>query len=216
MVAMAMRATVHSGSLSGGLSLCGTGLAMALPAQNWIGWLIVAFGVLVLFLDIHIEQGHVEVGGLNKPLRKGKVIVAGSIIACCCAAIVLTTYYWPLNFTSHHNDESQNAAPAHENIWPPTAPSDLKPKANAIDEVLKILDGEFYAIAGKKSDELFRQYGKYYSIYQGHGTPPTHLEYRDRLKLYIANVQDIFGRIETIREKSKIYRNIYFSLRTQS
>jgi hypothetical protein len=59
---MPLRPSVHAGSLSGALSLIGTGLAMAPPSQNWIGWVFVAAGVVILFLDIRIERGHFEVG----------------------------------------------------------------------------------------------------------------------------------------------------------
>jgi hypothetical protein len=57
-----MRIGLTSGSLFNGLAIIGTGAAVMLPDQKWIGGLIIAVGVLALVFDIKFERGHVEIG----------------------------------------------------------------------------------------------------------------------------------------------------------
>jgi hypothetical protein len=67
-----MQIKTTSGSGSAGLGIIGTGLALALPRAEWIGWLLVLAGFLVFVLDVRIERGHVAVGSpqsLQKRLR---------------------------------------------------------------------------------------------------------------------------------------------------
>jgi hypothetical protein len=57
-----MRANITSGSVFQGLTIIGTGAAVILPDQKWIGALIIAVGVLSLIFDVKLERGHLEVG----------------------------------------------------------------------------------------------------------------------------------------------------------
>jgi hypothetical protein len=57
-----MYVTVTNGSLSTCLGLAGTGVAMMLPDQRWIGGVIIALAVLTLLFDVRIERGHVRTG----------------------------------------------------------------------------------------------------------------------------------------------------------
>lgn len=41
--------------VSGSLGIVGTGLAMALPEQRWIGWLIVFLGIVVFIFSVRNE-----------------------------------------------------------------------------------------------------------------------------------------------------------------
>jgi len=43
-----MQITINSGSLSGALGLAGTGLALMLPDEKWIGGILIALAVLSL------------------------------------------------------------------------------------------------------------------------------------------------------------------------
>jgi hypothetical protein len=93
---MLLRPTIHKGSLTGALGLIGTGLAMALPSQNWIGWVVVALGVLVFFLDIHREHGHIEVGTLKCSLQRKKIIALAGMTVCGLGLFAfLGAYLWP-------------------------------------------------------------------------------------------------------------------------
>jgi hypothetical protein len=69
----AMQIKTTSGSGSAGLGIVGTGLALALPRAEWIGWLLVVAGLFVFAFDVRIERGHVEVGSpqsLRKRLKR--------------------------------------------------------------------------------------------------------------------------------------------------
>jgi hypothetical protein len=58
-----MQVKTTSGSGAAGLGVIGTGLALALPDAKWIGWLLVAMGLLVFLFDIRIERGQIRAGG---------------------------------------------------------------------------------------------------------------------------------------------------------
>lgn len=92
-----MRFTVGSGSLSGLAGTCGTGLAMALPSQNWIGYGIIFFGVCIFLLDVKVERNHVEIGGpLSIKLRSRKMLAqSGMFVGILIFLTSLYFYYWP-------------------------------------------------------------------------------------------------------------------------
>jgi hypothetical protein len=54
-----------SGSGAAALGIIGTGLALALPDDKWIGWILVAAGLLVFLFDVRIEGWHVRAGRLR-------------------------------------------------------------------------------------------------------------------------------------------------------
>jgi hypothetical protein len=58
----AVQIKTTSGSGAAGLGIVGTGLALALPDIKWIGWLLVAAGLVVFLFDVRIERGHVAIG----------------------------------------------------------------------------------------------------------------------------------------------------------
>jgi hypothetical protein len=57
-----MHIKTTSGSGGSALGIIGTGLALALPEAKWIGWTLVAIGLLVFVFDVHIERGQLAVG----------------------------------------------------------------------------------------------------------------------------------------------------------
>jgi hypothetical protein len=68
-----MQIKTTSGSGAGALGIIGTGLALALPDAKWIGWTLVAVGLLVFVFDVHIERGQLAVASrvsLRKRLRR--------------------------------------------------------------------------------------------------------------------------------------------------
>jgi hypothetical protein len=46
---------LQAGSAAAAFGIIGTGLALALPDEKWIGWVLVAIGGLVFLFDIRIE-----------------------------------------------------------------------------------------------------------------------------------------------------------------
>jgi hypothetical protein len=52
-----MRFKTTSGSGAGAFGIIGTGLALALPDEKWIGWTLVVIGFFVFVFDIHLERG---------------------------------------------------------------------------------------------------------------------------------------------------------------
>lgn len=67
----AMRLTITTGSMSGGLGLAGTGVALMFPDRRWIGAILIALAVLIFLFDVKIERGHVRAGRK----RMGPIIV---------------------------------------------------------------------------------------------------------------------------------------------
>jgi hypothetical protein len=51
----AMHIQTTSGSAGAAPGVIGTGLALALPDEKWIGWVIVVIGALVFMFDVHID-----------------------------------------------------------------------------------------------------------------------------------------------------------------
>jgi hypothetical protein len=58
----AMRFTVSNGSLSGSLGLGGTGIALMLPEQKWIGAVLIVLSVLIFLFDVRVTRGSVHAG----------------------------------------------------------------------------------------------------------------------------------------------------------
>jgi hypothetical protein len=52
---------ISAAALGTPISIVGTGLAMALPDQKWIGWAIVVLGIAIFALQVRYENGHVRV-----------------------------------------------------------------------------------------------------------------------------------------------------------
>ena len=57
-----MRLSFTSGSLSGGLGLFGTGAVILWPTSQWLGYLLIASGVVVFLFDVRFESGHLAIG----------------------------------------------------------------------------------------------------------------------------------------------------------
>jgi hypothetical protein len=55
-----MQITIASGSGAASFGIIGTGLAMTLPDQRWIGLCIIGLGILVFLFDVRVERGHIE------------------------------------------------------------------------------------------------------------------------------------------------------------
>lgn len=93
---MGLRVTIQAGSLSVGLSTIGTGLTVTLPDQKWIGWAVVAAGVLALVLDVRIERGHFAVGGIHRKPQRRKMIALVGMILCGAGFVGFgAAYFWP-------------------------------------------------------------------------------------------------------------------------
>lgn len=66
-----MRLTLTTGSMSAALGLAGSGIALMVPEQRWIGAILLALAVLIFLFDVKIERGHVRAGRK----RMGPIIV---------------------------------------------------------------------------------------------------------------------------------------------
>jgi hypothetical protein len=98
---MQIKATSGTGSAAAGI--IGTGLAMALPDQRWIGFVLMAVGCIIFVFDIKVEGGRIRFGN-----PKGRqvnswgpwiLIVGGPLIG------VLWLYFMP------HSISNQPRAP---------------------------------------------------------------------------------------------------------
>jgi hypothetical protein len=94
---LGMRINVTSGSLFNGLAIIGTGIAVMLPDQRWIGGLIILVGILAVVFDIKIERGQVEVGtpkSLGKRVREmARHVMTG--VAILAVVIGTAWHFWP-------------------------------------------------------------------------------------------------------------------------
>jgi hypothetical protein len=97
-----MQIRIGSGSFSTGLGVIGTGLAMAFPDQKWIGFVLIAIGLLIFLFDIRFEHGEMESGDRRlgrlihsaDPKRRmiallGMIIFGLGFIGCTAV------YFWP-------------------------------------------------------------------------------------------------------------------------
>ena len=71
---MGWRLNRTSGSLSVAIGLVGAGAVVVWPDQRWIGWVLIAVGLLTFAFDVRLESGRLRVGsapldkmGLDKP-----------------------------------------------------------------------------------------------------------------------------------------------------
>ena len=92
-----MRTSLTSGSLFNGLAIIGTGAAVMLPDQRWIGALIIGVGILALIFDVRFERGHVEIGSprtFGKRFRamSAQIIMLAGALLFVVGAIL---YFWP-------------------------------------------------------------------------------------------------------------------------
>jgi hypothetical protein len=58
-----MQFRLESGSAAAALGLAGTGVALAFPEQRWLGFILIAFAVVVFLFDLRVEHGGIEAGG---------------------------------------------------------------------------------------------------------------------------------------------------------
>jgi hypothetical protein len=86
-----MRLALASGSLSSGSGLIGAGLAMVFPDQRVIGAILIGFGIITLFLDIKLEDGHLISGVIKNRFRHlGRRIILVIIVA----AMAIAWWFW--------------------------------------------------------------------------------------------------------------------------
>lgn len=96
-----MRIKIASGSAAAGFGIVGTGLAMALPEEKWIGFLIIATGLTIFVFDIRFERGQIEAGehrlGLIFHRKQPQKMVAliGMILSGIAFAGFCSWYFWP-------------------------------------------------------------------------------------------------------------------------
>jgi hypothetical protein len=97
-----MQIKIAPGSAGTAIGIIGTGLAMLLPEQRWIGILLIGIGLLVFLFDIRVERGHVESGGhrlgkfLLLSLYDAKYRAIALVVVGVCAIVLLTREFWPL------------------------------------------------------------------------------------------------------------------------
>src|SRR5436309_2448018 len=73
----------QAGSAAAACGIIGTGLALALPEEKWIGWLLVAIGLLVFAFDVRIEGWWPRIGRGRKMLSQWGpwlLIIGGPIL----------------------------------------------------------------------------------------------------------------------------------------
>jgi hypothetical protein len=97
-----MKMKITSGSASAGLAIVGTGLAMALPEQKWMGFVLIGISAVVFGFDIRFEHG--EIGSGER--RLGRLLHSNDrrrrMIALICMIISgpifvgsAAVYFWP-------------------------------------------------------------------------------------------------------------------------
>lgn len=106
-----MHIKTTSGSGAAGLGIVGTGLALALPEARWIGWLLVAAGLLVFAFDVRIERGQIRARGY-------KLSQFGPWILIICGPLVgLAWLYFQNNSIDRPSENSSPVARLAELGW---------------------------------------------------------------------------------------------------
>jgi hypothetical protein len=96
-----MQIKIASGSASAGFATIGTGLAMALPDQKWIGFVLIAIGLLIFVFDIRFEHGEIESGErrlgklLHSNPRRRMIGLLGMVIFGLGFIASAAVYLWP-------------------------------------------------------------------------------------------------------------------------
>jgi hypothetical protein len=122
-----MQIKTTSGSGGAGLGVIGTGLAMALPEAKWIGWALVALGVVVIVFDVRIERGHVAIGSSQSlGQRLKRVWPQYLMVFSGCLFFVGLVGFLQLNVTPpKHDDNSGN--PPNQRKPSASLPPSLQP-----------------------------------------------------------------------------------------
>jgi hypothetical protein len=131
-----MQVKIASGSASTGLGIIGTGLAMALPAQTWIGILLIVIGALVFLFDIRFEHGQIESGDhrfgrllrSNNPRRK-MIALIGMIVFGVGFIASAAVYFWPAASSETETSIAFGLRESSTNLGKPRGPVSSTPTA---------------------------------------------------------------------------------------
>jgi hypothetical protein len=93
-----VRFSFTSGSLSGGLSLIGTGILAVFPEAWWVGVSFIVIGILLLICDVKIEYGHIKYDAqqsLWKRLRRTTPIQIALLFVAILTVVLLLNLLHP-------------------------------------------------------------------------------------------------------------------------
>jgi hypothetical protein len=182
-----MHVQTTSGSAGAAFGIIGAGVALALPDEKWIGWIIAAIGVAVFMFDAHIDGWHIR-------FKWPKLQTTGALIFLC--AILFGGYWYAAHLPASRQAEvplprprpSEAPSQQAENVSSPEQPlvSTVRPLRSTMTKMIYVCD---------KSDKA--------------KTKLSPKEIQAELKQYASVMEAIFGVIVEYNEMPNGYRFQY-------